>query len=75
MESTTDEIRESLAGRQLFDHGVESRLLVILDEADLVKFAKLDPGADAAAEALAGGRSWVESTSRPREPVRVGEAS
>jgi hypothetical protein len=80
-ESTTDEIRESLSGRQLFSHDSETRLLVILDEADLVKFAKLDPGTDAASEALEGSRSWVEattgsSTTRPTgDPLRVGEAS
>lgn len=59
VESTTLEIDRSLERSPL---GTEQRgaILEILDQADLVKFAKLDPGTEAARIALDRARRWVE---------------
>ena len=71
VESTTDEIRAVLP-RLALPGGEGDRLAVLLEEADLVKFAKQDPGAARAGEDLGRAREWVEAT-RPR-PAAGGTA-
>jgi len=65
VESTTSELRQSI--------GIASRpprdpeaLLDLLEESDLVKFARFDPGAETARIALSRTRAWVERN-RPSE--------
>jgi hypothetical protein len=71
LESTTNEIEEELRRQR---RGVEDadELLRILEESDLVKFAKLKPGVEPAAAGLRAARAWVERNA-PR--VRTGEAA
>jgi hypothetical protein len=65
VESTTGEIQEALErGRPLGGSGRE-RLLALFVEADLVKFAKFEPGADAAREALNRGKDWLNRAASP----------
>jgi hypothetical protein len=66
---TTEEIRSELARRESREVGED--VVDLFGEADLVKFARLDPGKDAAGNALGRGRSWVEATA-PR-PAAEGE--
>jgi len=61
VEYTTDEIRAALTGRTWFPRARQSEILDLFDAADLVKFARHDPGAPAAEEALRQGRSWLEA--------------
>jgi hypothetical protein len=72
VESTTDEIA-AVVPRLPLPAGEGDRLLALLADADLVKFAKQDPGAARAAEDLARARTWVEAT-RPR-PAAGGPAT
>jgi hypothetical protein len=61
VESTTDEIRESLARSPVLRDEESRNLFALLEEADLVKFARHDPGLGAAGDALARGRRWIET--------------
>jgi len=67
VESTTAEIQDALERGPL---GPEQRgaILEILDEADLVKFAKYDPGTEAARIALDRARRWVEKAAPRHGP-------
>ena len=72
VESTTEELREALAEPKGCRVGESSVLLVLLEESDLVKFAKADPGVPAATEALMRSRAWIERGAwpvRPEEPI------
>jgi hypothetical protein len=65
VESTTHEIRRTLIGAgPAVDVG--DGILDLFEEADLVKFAKLDPGPVASRDALSRGRDWVERTTPAR---------
>jgi hypothetical protein len=59
VESTTDEIRLVLGPGVPLEPGRRDSLLALFDEADLVKFAKVEPGAAAADDALDRGKAWV----------------
>jgi hypothetical protein len=66
LESTTYEIQAALDGaRNVRVEGADD-LVRLLDEADLVKFAKARPELEAAGRALSSARTWVErNTPRP----------
>jgi hypothetical protein len=59
-ESTTEEIREAMESRQVLPGADRDDALALFAEADLVKFARFDPGATAGDAALRRGRDWVE---------------
>ncbi len=61
VESTSEEIRAGLARSPVLSDDDARGLLALFDEADLVKFARHDPGAEAGADALLRGRRWVEA--------------
>jgi hypothetical protein len=67
VELTTDEIRRTLLRRRPFAPRDGARILELLDEADLVKFAKFNPGVEAGKAALDGGHSWVETVAPKNE--------
>jgi len=72
VESTTEELREALRGPEGRRVGESHVLLEVLEESDLVKFAKADPGTPAAVDALHRSRAWVERgapAARAEEPV------
>jgi hypothetical protein len=75
VESTTFEIETALGSSRIVDKERSREVVAFLDEADLVKFAKFVPSAEAPGTALAGARSWVEATrstgvlaAKPPEP-------
>lgn len=61
LECTTSELMVALDGRPL-DGMLRTRLNRMLDEADLVKFAKVVPQAEPARQLLDEARSWVRET-------------
>jgi hypothetical protein len=64
-ESTTGEIQDLVRSRgRAFPPAAE--VLALLAEADLVKFAKMEPGRDASGLALRTARAWVERTAPAR---------
>jgi len=72
VESTTDEIRGQI-DRTRLDRREADDLLRDLESADLVKFAKYDPGTQAATAALVRGREWVQRTLSSSTESTVGE--
>jgi hypothetical protein len=60
VESTTEEIREAMDRRRVLPGADRDDALELFTEADLVKFARFDPGATAGDAALRRGRDWVE---------------
>ncbi len=62
VESTTDEIRGHLQGRPAPSPELAAAGTAILEEADLVKFARHDPGPEAPSRAVSRAREWVERT-------------
>ena len=60
VESTTEEIREAMEDRRVLSGADRDDALDLFAEADLVKFARFDPGATAGDAALRRGRDWVE---------------
>jgi hypothetical protein len=60
VESTTDEIRFRLG--PLPEGARREELLHLLEEADLVKFARFQPTVEAGTGSLESGRRWVEAT-------------
>lgn len=66
VESTTDEIRDAFDRRPVLPREEAAALLALFDAADLVKFARHDPGPGPAGEALAAARSWVERAAARR---------
>ena len=60
VESTTEEIREAMKSRRVLPGADGDDALDLFTEADLVKFARFDPGATAGEAALRRGRDWVE---------------
>lgn len=78
VESTTDEIRERVSRSALLGDEESRTLFALFDEADLVKFARHDPGPEAAADALGRGRGLVEARLAARRaaarPEPVAEA-
>jgi hypothetical protein len=73
VESTTEEIRTVLAGGAWFPAPRTAEILTLFDEADLVKFARFDPGPAAADEALARGRGWLDAVAGDA-PASAGDA-
>ncbi len=78
VESTTEEIRDGLARSPVLGDEEARELLALFDEADLVKFARHEPGAAAGADALVRGRRWIEArlagrraAARPAPPAGV----
>lgn len=65
VESTTDEIRLALGPGVPLEPVRRDALLELFTEADLVKFAKFEPGAEAATEALGRGKEWINRVSSP----------
>jgi hypothetical protein len=73
VESTTLEIENELP-RLPLPSGAGDTLRDLLQGADLVKFAKQDPGSDRAAEDLGQARGWVTGTRPPQNPAPGEEA-
>jgi len=71
VESTTHEIDALLERSRTFAPQERGRLRTILDEADLVKFAKFTPTRDAAVAALHAARSWVDEVRPTPAPERI----
>jgi hypothetical protein len=71
VESTTDEIRRSLGPGVTLDAAGKAALLDLFEEADLVKFAKLEPGPPAAEDALARGKAWIGRAAPAPAPETV----
>lgn len=70
VESTTEEIRRRWRPEPSLPRDDVDEALTLFEEADLVKFARFDPGPQAAGEALARARRWVERRIPPRlEPT------
>lgn len=67
VESTTFEIQDALE-RTILAPEQRGAMVDLLDEADLVKFAKFDPGTEAARIALDRGRRWVEKAAPRPQP-------
>ena len=70
VESTTSELRVAFT-RDAVPRGTDA-LLDLLEESDLVKFARYDPGMDSSRAALATGRAWIERN-KPVELPPPGE--
>jgi len=76
VESTTYEIETSLQDTRVLDAERSREVLTLLDDADLVKFAKFHPADGAPADALGRARRWVEVTkslARPEAPTTAGD--
>lgn len=73
LESTTDDVR-ALLHDSAVPAEIAGRVLSLLSEADLVKFAKARPE-EAAARALEGRARAIVQDSIPREPERQGAAA
>jgi hypothetical protein len=62
VESTTYEIGNTLEASRVLDPAMRGDVLALLDDADLVKFARFRPAERAPADALVRARGWVEAT-------------
>ncbi|MCU0611058.1 MAG: hypothetical protein MUE60_04615 [Candidatus Eisenbacteria bacterium] len=68
---TTDEVAQQLRTIERFTVEQILQTRTLLDEADLVKFAKFEPGRDTAEDRLLGAKAFVRATAPGEEPGRA----